>query len=206
MKRTRVKICGITRMEDAMHAIDAGVDAIGFVFYEKSPRHITQEKAAEIVQKLPPFVSKVGLFVDMSSTKIATILDTVAIDLLQFHGVENPVTCRSYGLPYIKAVSMHKNTDVHQICNNYFDASALLLDNFIVGKPGGTGKTFPWGMIPAKLNKHIILAGGLNADNISIAISEVSPYAVDVSSGVEIQAGIKDQEKIKKFMRVVYGK
>lgn len=206
MIRTRVKICGITRMEDAMTAVDAGVDAIGFVFYEESPRCIAQEQAAEIAQKLPPFVSKVGLFVDMSSKKIATILNAVSIDLLQFHGVEDPVICRSYGMPYIKAVRMHENIDVHQICDNYFDASALLLDNFISGIPGGTGKTFQWGMVPTNLNKHIILAGGLTAENVSVAISEVSPYAVDVSSGVEMQTGIKDQEKIKNFMQGVYDK
>lgn len=203
IKRTRVKVCGITRIEDALSAVDSGANAIGFVFYEKSPRYIKEEKAADIAGKLPPFVTKVALFVNASEEKIRSVLESVPVDILQFHGEETPEECRSYGRPYIKAVRMHDDVDLFQISGDYFDASALLLDSFVEGTQGGTGKTFDWSIVPSNLNKRIILAGGLTVVNVADAISKVSPYAVDVSGGVEIEKGIKDAAKIEEFIQEV---
>jgi phosphoribosylanthranilate isomerase len=203
IKRTRVKVCGITRLDDAISAVDSGADAIGFVFYEKSPRHIKREKAADIAEKLPPFVTKVALFVNASDEEIRSVLDLVPVDILQFHGDETPEKCRSFGWPYIKAVRMYDDVDLLQISGDYFDASALLLDSFVEGTQGGTGKTFDWSCVPFNLNKRIILAGGLTARNVADAISKVSPYAVDVSGGVEIEKGIKDAAKIEEFIQEV---
>ncbi len=203
MKRTRVKICGITRMEDAISAIDSGADAIGLVFYEKSPRYINLDKAAEITKNLPPFVSKVALFVDATSAEIKQVLESVVIDVLQFHGDESPQQCRAYGRPYIKAVRMRDDVNLHQVCNDYSDASAILIDSYIEGMHGGTGQIFDWSRIPDDLSKKIILAGGLSVENVAAAVAEVSPYAVDVSGGVEIEKGIKDAALIEKFMNEV---
>jgi len=203
IKRTRIKVCGITRIEDALSAVDSGANAIGFVFYEKSPRYIQEEKAADIAGELPPFVTKVALFVNASEEKIRSVLESVPVDILQFHGEETPEECRSYGRPYIKAVRMHDDVDLFQISGDYFDASALLLDSFVEGTQGGTGKTFDWSIVPSNLNKRIILAGGLTAANVADAISKVSPYAVDVSGGVEIKKGIKDAAKIEEFIQEV---
>lgn len=203
IKRTRVKVCGITRIEDALSAIASGADAIGFVFYEKSPRYIKKEKAADIAERLPPFVTKVALFVNASDEEIRSVLESVPVDILQFHGDENPEQCRSYGRPYIKAVRMHDDVDLFQISAEYFDASALLLDSFVEGIQGGTGQIFDWSCVPSNLGKQIILAGGLTVENVADAISEVSPYAVDVSGGVEITKGIKDAAKIEEFIQEV---
>ncbi len=199
-KRTRVKVCGITRVEDALNAAESGADAIGFVFYEKSPRYITVKKAAEIAELLPPFVSKVALFVNASDEEIRTVLDTVPVDLLQFHGEESQKICQGYGWPYIKAIRMRDDVDLLQLSDDYADASALLLDSFVEGTQGGTGQKFDWSRVPSDLNKPIILAGGLTHENVAAAISEVSPYAVDVSGSVEIKKGIKDAEKIQEFI------
>jgi len=198
-----VKVCGITRIEDAIHAVESGADAIGFVFFEKSPRYINLEKAAEIAKILPPFVSKVALFVNALEVEIRSVLDTVPLDLLQFHGEESPEECRSYRRPYIKAVRMEDSVDLYQICDDYADASALLLDSFIEGIQGGTGQRFDWSRVPSDLDKQIILAGGLTSKNVAKAISEISPYAVDVSGGVEIKKGIKDAAKIEEFIQEV---
>lgn len=203
IKRTRVKVCGITRIEDAIHAVESGVDAVGFVFFEKSPRYINQGKAAEIAKVLPPFVSKVALFVNALEIEIRSVLDTVPVDLLQFHGEESPEECRSYGRPYIKAVRMHDDVDLFQLSDDYVDASALLLDSFVEGIQGGTGQTFDWSRVPSDLNKQIILAGGLTVENVADAIFKVSPYAVDVSAGVEIGKGIKDAAKMEEFIQEV---
>jgi phosphoribosylanthranilate isomerase len=203
IRRTRVKVCGITRVEDAISAVESGADAIGFVFFEESPRYINQEKAAEIAEVLPPFVSKVALFVNAFETGIRSVLDTVSIDLLQFHGEESPEECRGYNTPYIKAVRMHDDIDLIQLSDDYADASALLLDSFVEGIQGGTGQRFDWSRVPADLNKQIILAGGLTVKNVAAAIHEVSPYAVDVSGGVEIGKGIKDAVMIEEFIQEV---
>lgn len=203
MERTRVKICGITCLEDALSAVDAGADAIGFVFYGKSPRYIMQQKAADIAYRLPPFVSKVGLFVNESEEGVFSILENVPIDLLQFHGEEKPTVCKSYGLPYIKAVRMKGDVDVYRVCDDYAAACALLLDGFVEDVHGGTGEVFAWSRVPKDLKQKVVLAGGLTPENVAEAVTAVAPYAVDVSGGVEASKGIKDVRKIEKFIRAV---
>lgn len=201
--RTRVKICGITRAEDASAAIQHGCDAIGLVFYEPSPRYVTPATARSIAAGLPPFVSAVGLFVDADAEYVREVLSQVRLDLLQFHGDETPEYCRQFGVPYLKAVRVRPETNLLQYAAAYADAKALLLDAYMPGTPGGTGTTFDWALIPRDFPKPIILAGGLDAGNVSEAIRQCRPYAVDVSGGVERQKGIKDAEKIAAFMRGV---
>jgi phosphoribosylanthranilate isomerase len=201
--RTRVKICGITRAEDASAAIQHGCDAIGLVFYEPSPRYVTPATARSIAAGLPPFVSAVGLFVDADAEYVREVLSQVSLDLLQFHGDETPEYCRQFGVPYLKAVRVRPETNLLQYAAAYADAKALLLDAYMPGMPGGTGTTFDWALIPRDFPKPIILAGGLDAGNVSEAIRQCRPYAVDVSGGVERQKGIKDAEKIAAFMRGV---
>jgi len=201
--RVRVKICGITREQDAITAVNLGADAIGLVFYSESPRVVSVDQAKKITAVIPPFVSKVGLFVDVSDVEIEAVLNQVPLDILQFHGSEKPEQCQNYSTPYIKAVRMHKEIDLGKIVCNYSDASALLLDTYIEGQYGGTGKAFDWSMIPDDLGLPIILAGGLTAANVADAIKQVSPYAVDVSGGVESAKGIKDHKKIEEFINEV---
>lgn len=201
--RTRVKICGITRPEDALEAVRLGADAIGLVFYPPSPRAVTPEQALEIARVLPPFVTLVGLFVNEQEQSLREILARVPIDLVQFHGDEPPEACRIYARPYIKAVRMHEDVDLHQLRQQYADARGLLLDTYRKGVPGGTGEAFDWDRIPEELADQVVLAGGLAPENIEQAIRTVRPYAVDVSGGVEREKGIKDPEKILAFMRGV---
>ena len=201
--RTRVKICGITRIEDALEAIKHGADAIGLVFYAKSPRNVTPAQAAEIVSKIPAFITVVGLFVDAEPAFIQEVLATVSLDLLQFHGDETPSECRQYSRPYMKAIRVKSDTNLVQYAADYADAKALLLDAFAEGVPGGTGQVFDWKLIPQNLGLPVILAGGLSAENVRVAIEQVQPYAVDVSGGVEASKGIKDAAKIAAFMRGV---
>ncbi len=201
--RIRVKICGITRVEDALAAASFGSDAIGLVFYEQSPRHVSIDRAAEIVAALPAFVSAVGLFVDARPEQVRAVLDHVRLDVLQFHGDESPAYCAQFGLPYLKAVRVRPDTNLVQYAADYADARALLLDAFAEGVPGGTGQKFDWSLIPGELGKPVILAGGLTPGNVGEAIHAVHPYAVDVSGGVEKEKGIKDAEKMAAFMRGV---
>lgn len=201
--RTRVKICGITRAEDAKAAVAYGCDAIGLVFYEPSPRYVSLDVATVIAAQLPPFVGAVGLFVDASPEYVREVLAQVHLDLLQFHGDESPEYCRQFGMPYIKAVRVRPETNLLQYAAAYADAKGLLLDTFVPGTPGGTGQTFDWTLIPESFPKPIILAGGLDAGNVSEAIRQSRPYAVDVSGGVEREKGIKDAAKIAAFMRGV---
>lgn len=201
--RTRVKICGITRVEDALAAVQHGCDAIGLVFYENSPRFVTPARAAEIAAVLPPFVSAVGLFVDAPADYVRAIMMQVRIDLLQFHGDESPAYCRQFSMPYLKAVRVKPETNLLQYAADFAEARALLLDAYIPGTPGGTGTTFDWALIPQDFPMPVILAGGLDAGNVSEAIKQCRPYAVDVSGGVERQKGIKDADKIAAFMRGV---
>jgi len=203
MARVRIKICGITRPEDAVTAAAAGVDAIGLVFYARSLRQVDSDMARTIVGVLPPFVCKVGLFVDADAATVETILREVPLDVLQFHGDETPEHCRRYGKPYIKALRMGEGVDLLAGENNYHDAQALLLDTLVPGLAGGTGRTFDWDSVPAGLRLPVILAGGLDAANVGSAIRKVHPYAVDVSGGVEAAPGVKDQQKIKEFVRAV---
>ncbi|WP_456412953.1 phosphoribosylanthranilate isomerase [Thiolapillus sp.] len=201
--RTRVKICGITRLEDAMAAVNAGADALGFVFYPPSPRHIDVAQAGRIVAELPPFVTTVALFVDADRERIAEVVRKVRIDRIQFHGKETPAYCAQHGRPWIKAIRMKDDVDLMRMSRDYQGAAALLLDAYKPGVPGGTGEGFDWKRIPVELAGRIILAGGLDAGNVSSAVRSVRPYAVDVSGGVEISKGVKDQEKIEQFMRGV---
>jgi phosphoribosylanthranilate isomerase len=200
--RTRVKICGITRHQDADFAAESGVDAIGLVFYPPSPRAISFAQAKTITADLPPFVSKVALFVDPEKDLVSRCLDDVSVDIIQFHGNETPEFCQQFNLPYLKAVRMREDTDLSEIAAHYSSASALLLDTYQPGIPGGTGKTFDWSLI-RRINKPIILAGGLDVTNVREAIHQVQPYAVDVSGGVESDKGIKSHDKISTFMREV---
>jgi phosphoribosylanthranilate isomerase len=196
----RVKICGISRNEDLSTACAAGADALGFVFYAKSPRNLSIEQAESLVKALPPFVQSVGLFVDAEPGFVRALLEAVPLDLLQFHGGENPEYCRQFGRPYLKAVRVRPGVDLVKYASDFSDARALLLDAFVPGVPGGTGERFDWRLIPAGLNKPIILSGGLNPDNVAEAVQPVQPWAVDVSSGVESAPGIKDAAKVAAFI------
>lgn len=203
MKRTRVKICGITRQEDAWAAIEAGADALGFVFYAPSPRAVTAAQAQAIMQTLPPYVSKVGLFVNASTDEAQQVLDATSLDCLQFHGDETAVYCEKFNLPYYKAIRVKPDVNLIQCELDFASASALLLDTFSEKAVGGTGLTFDWSLIPAGMRKPLILAGGLNPDNVLQAMRQVQPYAIDVSGGVEAQKGIKSPQKIAALMRQV---
>ncbi|WP_087517493.1 phosphoribosylanthranilate isomerase [Pseudomonas sp. M30-35] len=203
MRVVRSKICGITRLEDALAAVAAGADAIGFVFYPKSPRAVTIEQARAIIASLPPFVTTVGLFVDMPREQLQQLLVQVPLDLLQFHGDETPEQCEGFGRPYIKALRVKSGADVGQQIAPYASASGVLLDTFVAGVPGGTGEIFDWSLVPQGLQMPIILAGGLTPDNVEAAIKQVKPYAVDVSGGVEASKGIKDLSKVKAFIQAV---
>jgi phosphoribosylanthranilate isomerase len=201
--RTRVKICGITRPEDALAAAHAGADAIGLVFYDKSPRAVDIAQAWEICDVLPPFVTTVGLFVDADAETIEDILVEVPVDLLQFHGEETAEFCEQFGHPYIKAIRMRENTNLQLLADSYASAQGLLLDTYKKGVPGGTGEAFNWEWAAQPCGKPIILAGGLCAENVQQAIEQVRPWAVDVSGGVEKEKGIKDSGKISAFMTAV---
>lgn len=205
MAAVRSKICGITRVEDALVAAEAGADAIGLVFYDRSPRAVSVQQARAIIAALPPFVTTVGLFVNASRCEIGEILDAVPLDLLQFHGDETSAQCEGHGRPYIKALRVRPGEDIATCCAEYNQASGILLDTYVPGVPGGTGEAFDWSLVPADLGKPVILAGGLTADNVRAAIAQVSPYAVDVSGGVEASKGVKDAEKIRAFIREVRG-
>jgi phosphoribosylanthranilate isomerase len=205
MRRVRIKICGITRPEDAICAAALGADAIGLVFYRGSPRCIDIAGANIIIAALPPLVSKVGLFVDQDEDEIRSVLETLPLDYLQFHGNESPAECSKYNKPYIKSVAMQAGVDVLSEVRKYQAAACLLLDTHVEGLIGGTGQQFDWRRIPASLEKPLILAGGLTPDNVVTAITTVRPYAVDVSSGVEKSKGVKDPEKLAAFMQAVAG-
>ena len=200
--RTRVKICGITRSEDGLAAVKYGADSIGLVFFEKSPRAVNIEDACAIVKLMPAFVTITGLFVDPEADYVKAVVDKVSIDLLQFHGAEAQPFCAGFGRRYIKAISM-KGEDESENIQQYSDAAGILLDAYHPDVHGGTGKTFDWSAIPADLPAPLILAGGLNPENVADAIQQVQPYAVDVSSGVELDKGIKDSKKIAAFMSEV---
>lgn len=203
MIRTRVKICGITRVGDGVAAAEAGADALGFVFYEKSVRYVSIDKAAEICCKIPPFVTKVGLFVDASDDDVRRVIDNVHIDLLQFHGDESPEFCQNFNLPYIKAIRAKSRESIIEAIGAHSAAVGVLVDSYVPGMPGGTGSTFDWSLVPAEHRSKIILAGGLDSGNVADAIASIRPYAVDISGGVESGKGIKDSDKIYQFMKEV---
>ncbi len=201
--RTRVKICGLTRAEDAREAARLGADAIGLVFYPKSPRAVNAEQALRVLQGLPPFVSVVGLFVDPTETDVRQVLERVPLDLLQFHGEEPAALCEGFGRPWIKAIRMREGIDLRAARQRYGAATGLLLDSYQPGVPGGTGVGFDWDRIPRELASEIVLAGGLTPANVASAVRSLRPYAVDVSGGVESAKGIKDPAKMAAFMREV---
>jgi len=196
----RVKICGITRLQDLHAACEAGADALGFVFYEKSPRHVSIATAAALVRDLPPFVQSVGLFVNAEPAFIEAVLQAVPLDLLQFHGDETPADCMRHGRPYIKAVRVTPSTDLLKCAADFETARGLLLDAYVPGVPGGTGERFDWSLIPPDLPKPVILSGGLTPANVADAVAQVRPWAVDVSSGVEAAKGIKDPHHVAQFI------
>jgi phosphoribosylanthranilate isomerase len=203
MASTRIKICGITTPDDARAAIGCGADAIGLVFYPKSPRAVSLERAAEIAAVVPPFVSLVALVVNEPAGQIERILSKVPIDLLQFHGDEAPEFCQQFGRPWIKALRIKPGVDIRAACNLYSSARGLLLDSWQEGVPGGTGKAFDWQLAAQELPLPFVLAGGLHADNVGTAIAELRPAAVDVSGGVESAPGKKDTGKIRQFIAAV---
>jgi phosphoribosylanthranilate isomerase len=200
---TAVKICGITRPEDALAAARAGAHAIGLVFYAKSPRHVTAARAAEIIRVLPPFVTTVGLFVDATAEEVRATLAEAPVGLLQFHGGETPEFCRQFKRPYVKAAPMKPGVDLLQYAREYHDAKALLLDNYDEGLHGGSGVAFDWSLIPRGLPLPVILSGGLTPENVMEAVRRVRPGAVDVSSGVESAKGVKDAQRIAAFIKGV---
>lgn len=202
MNRTRIKICGITREDDLAAAIAAGADAVGFVFYPPSPRHVDAERAAQLVARVPAFVKTVGLFVNAAPESIATLLAKVPLDLLQFHGDETPQQCGGHGRPWIKAARVTPDLDLIKYATEFAAApgiAGLLLDAHVEGYGGG-GKTFDWSLIPRPLPLPVILSGGLHPGNVAEAVRRVRPWAVDVSSGVEAARGIKDARKIVEFI------
>lgn len=201
--RTRIKICGITRVEDARAAAGLGADAIGLVFHERSPRRVDIERAATIAAALPPFCAAVALFVDAAPETVRAVLERVPVDLLQFHGAETPAYCSAFGVPYIKAVRMREGVDLREVAARYEGAAALLLDAWHAELPGGTGTRFDWQALPAELAVPVMLAGGLDADNVAAGMRIVRPYGVDVSSGVEAAPGTKDAGRMRAFVRAV---
>ena len=200
--RTRIKICGLTRESDVDAAVQAGADAIGFVLYDKSPRYISIRRAAELAERLPPFVTPVGLFVNAGAAKIDAAARAVPQLLLQFHGDESVDQCRHAGRPYLRAARMAPGFDLLDFAAQFPDAQAILLDAHVDGYGGG-GKVFDWSLIPVNLPRPVILSGGLHAENVILGIKHVRPWAVDVSSGVESAKGIKDVDAIRRFCDAV---
>jgi phosphoribosylanthranilate isomerase len=195
----RVKICGLTRRRDVLAAVSCGADALGFVFAAGSRRLIDPRKARELVQPVPAFIARVGLFLDQDAEQVGRVLEQVPLSLLQFHGGEDAAYCRQFGLPYIKAVSMNSGLTVEQAEKEFSDAAALLLDSHETGELGGTGQAFNWEQIGPG-SRPLILAGGLTPDNVRQAVRLVKPWAVDVSSGVEEAPGVKNANAIRRFI------
>jgi phosphoribosylanthranilate isomerase len=208
---TRVKVCGITRVADALAAAAAGVDAIGLNFWPGTPRRIDFEAARAIVAAVPPMVVVVGLFVDPAAADVRAAQEAVALDVLQFHGDEPPAFCRAFGRRYMKAIAAKEGVDLLRCAERYADAAGLIFDAHVPGDlPGGTGRTFDWSRVPRTLARPLVLSGGLDAGNVGAAIRDVRPFAVDVSSGVEARddegkprRGIKDPARIEAFIEAV---
>lgn len=200
---TRIKICGITRVEDLLAAAGSGADAIGLVFYDKSPRNLNLQQAAKLAAATPPFVTLVGLFVNPVAAEVNDVLQAIPLSVLQFHGEEEPEFCEQFGRPYLKAIRVKAGLNLVQYAARFAGAQGLLLDAFVEGTHGGTGASFDWTLIPQNLPLPVILSGGLHAGNVGEALRQVRPYAVDVSSGVEASKGIKDAAKIAAFINEV---
>ena len=196
----QVKICGITLIDDALVAVDAGADALGLIFYEGSPRGIDVEQAREIVSAVPPYTTVTALFVNPERSLVERVLKAVPISQIQFHGSESAQFCRSFGRPYVKSISVSTDDEMQQVMREHSTSRAFLFDTLVPGKHGGTGKTFDWTKIPTKNIGYRVLAGGLNAENVAEAIRIGGPDAVDVSSGVESSAGVKDHDLVRRFI------
>jgi phosphoribosylanthranilate isomerase len=203
--RVRVKFCGITRAQDALHAAQLGADAIGLIFYPPSPRAVGIARAQELMSVIPAMLTTVGVFVNPQPDELAALLEQVPLDLVQFHGDESPALCRRSPRPWMKAVSMREGVDVRAAATRYAGARGLLLDTFRADRKGGTGQTFDWQLIPDDLGVPIVLAGGLDASNVAAAIRAVAPHAVDANGGVESAPGIKDHTKMEAFMQEIQG-
>jgi phosphoribosylanthranilate isomerase len=201
--RTRIKICGITRSEDARAAVELGADALGFVFYPPSPRHVEIEQAASLVAMLPPFVQSVALFMDAEAGYVRDVLVAVPFDLLQFHGSETPEFCAAFGRPYIKSVPMGGGVEPREYAAKFADSRGFLLDSNAVGQAGGSGHAFDWSAVPDLGGRPLILAGGLNPDNVAEGVRTVRPWAIDVSSGVEAAKGLKDRARMQRFIEEI---
>lgn len=200
----RIKVCGLTRAEDVQAAVAAGVDAIGLVFYPESPRHLTIAQAVTLCREIPPFVTIVGLFVNASRAEVHRVVESVPLNLLQFHGDETVDQCEGFGLPYLRAARVRPGVDLLEFASQFPSARALLLDTWTPAY-GGSGESFDWSLVPASCPLPVILSGGLTPDNVAEAIRQVRPVAVDVSSGVESAKGIKDAAKIRAFVSAVRG-
>lgn len=203
MPRTRIKICGLTRREDALAAVAAGVDALGLVFYADSPRGLSIAAAQALVQGLPPLVTLVGLFVDAEADYVHQACQRLPLGLLQFHGSETQAYCGAFAVPWMKALRVAADSDIEAMIALYPEADAILLDTYRAGRAGGTGECFDWGKIPPQIQQPWVLAGGLQAGNVGTAIAAARPFAVDVSGGVEAAPGIKDPRKITEFVAAV---
>jgi phosphoribosylanthranilate isomerase len=200
---TRIKICGIKHLDDALKVVECGADAIGLIFVEKSPRYVSLTEARVIAESMPPFVTVVGLFMNASVETVREALKVVPLNLLQFHGEESPEFCDQFEMPYIKVLRMRDNANVVAFAQDYPNAAGILLDSYHKDAGGGTGQSFDWDLIPDDVPLPLILAGGLNSENVASAIEAVKPYAVDVSSGVESEPAIKDHKKIEQFIKEV---
>ena len=201
--RTRVTVCGITRAADAATAVELGADAIGLVFYPKSPRLVSLERAEAIARSVPPLVTVVGLFMDAPAGQVREVLDRVPLELLQFHGEESPEYCAGFGRRYMKALAMGSGVDPRTAMSAHGAASGFLLDAHRAGEPGGSGRAFDWADIPPELAASVVLAGGLRPDNVAGAVARVRPFGVDVASGVESAPGIKDPALMAEFIAEV---
>jgi len=198
--RTKIKICGITNLKNALEAVELGVDALGFVFLTESPRYIKPKKARAIIDLLPSFVLRVGLFVNAPKEEVLLAITESRVNLLQFHGDEDENFCNQFNLPYIKAISFKGGINLLECCQLFASSSAILIDTYSKEMRGGTGKTFNWDLVPKKLPLPLIIAGGLDSENVSLLINSVNPYGVDVSGGVELKKGIKDHNMMKNFV------
>ena len=196
----RVKICGITSCEDAWAAVEAGADALGFIFVKGTPRYIEPEAAAAIAAQMPPFVATVGVFIDRTPEEIDRIMSATGISLAQLHGNESPAECQRLRVPFVKAIRVQGEYDLEAL-RTYPQARAFLLDTYAADRPGGTGRTFPWEIaVKAVRQARVILSGGLTPDNVALAVAQVRPYAVDVCSGVEAHPGRKDHRRVREFI------
>lgn len=202
--RTKIKICGITNPKNALDAVDLGVDALGFVFFEESPRYIEPKKARKIINLLPSFVLRVGLFVNASKEEVLSAISDSSVNVLQFHGDEDEQFCNQFNLPYIKAISFQDGVNLLEYCKLFTSSSAILIDTYSENMRGGTGKTFNWDLLPKELPLPLIIAGGLDSGNVSSLVNSINPYGVDVSGGVESDKGIKDYTMMKNFVLGVH--